>query len=120
MTYLAEKVKRASQIVGPKLFTSLAVCPTGWGFDPALSYDIAKSAIDTGVWPLKEALDGQVRHTHIPHRLHPVSEYLEPQRRFRHLFKPVRRDQEIAEIQEKVNRYWDDAMANSKQKTSSS
>ena len=103
---LAEKVRRAMTMSGPKLFLALAVCPTGWGFDPALSDEIARLAIETGVWPLKEAIAGQVRHTYIPRRLHPVREYLELQRRFRHLFQPTLREETLTYIQEQVNIYW--------------
>ena len=92
----------------PKLFLSLAVCPTGWGFDPELSDEIAKLAIETGVWPLKEAIDGKVRHTLIPTRLKPVEEYLKPQRRFRQLFFPVRDEAALGQIQANVNKYWND------------
>jgi len=104
---LMEKVARASKRAGPKLFLSLAVCPTGWGFDPAISDNIAKLAVETGIWPLKEAVDGDVRHTYIPNRLRPVEEYLQPQRRFRHLFVPQRDETAIAEIQQSVNHYWE-------------
>ncbi len=103
---LAEKVHRALDIRGPKLFTGLAVCPTGWGFDPAISFEIAKLAVETGVWPLKEAFDGDVRHTYVPAHFRPVEEYLEPQRRFRSLFKPERRDDWLSAIQTSVNEYW--------------
>lgn len=103
---LAEKVKRAEQRPGPKLFLSLAVCPTGWGFDPSLSDEIAKLAIETGVWPLKEAIDGIVRHTYIPNTFRPVEEYLKLQRRFRHLFIPTRQDEILAQIQQNVDEYW--------------
>lgn len=103
---LAEKVHRALALKGPKLFTSLAVCPTGWGFDPAISYDIARLAVETGVWPLKEAVQGQVRHTYIPNRFRPVVEYLEPQRRFRHLFKPQRQQVILDQIQANIEAYW--------------
>jgi len=71
-----------------------------------LSDEIAKLAIETGVWPLKEAVDGNVRHTLIPSRLKPVEEYLKPQRRFRHLFIPEKNDVVLQQIQEKVNKYW--------------
>ena len=103
---LAEKVERAKVFEGPKLFVSLAVCPTGWGFDPALSDEMARLAIETGVWPLKEAVKGKVRHTYIPRHLRPVREYLEPQRRFRHLFKPIPQEEILTEIQDRVNAYW--------------
>jgi len=103
---LAEKVHRSLALAGPKLFIALAVCPTGWGFDPELSEEIAHLAVETGVWPLKEAVHGAVRHTYIPERLHPVTEYLEPQRRFRHLFRPHRRDDLLGIIQAQVDVYW--------------
>ncbi len=103
---LAEKVDRASKRRGPKLFLSLATCPTGWGFNPELSDDIARLAIETGVWPLKEAIDGVVRHTFIPNRFRPVEEYLRPQRRFRHLFHPERQETILRQIQDNINDYW--------------
>ena len=103
---LADKVERASKLHGPKLFLSLATCPTGWGFNPELSDDVARLAIDTGVWPLKEAVQGAVRHTLIPKRLRPVEEYLRPQRRFRHLFKPERQESTLKQIQDNVDAYW--------------
>lgn len=103
---LAEKVERASKLRGPKLFLSLATCPTGWGFNPELSDEIARLAIATGVWPLKEAIDGKVRHTLIPHRFLPVEEYLRPQRRFRHLFFPERQEETLSQIQYNIDTYW--------------
>jgi pyruvate ferredoxin oxidoreductase beta subunit len=104
---LAEKVRRASRFGGPKLFTAFATCPTGWGYDPSQGYHIAKLALDTGVWPLKEAIHGEVRHTYIPDRLRPVEEYLSTQRRFQHLFVPRRQDEVIRRIQDGIDAYWD-------------
>jgi pyruvate ferredoxin oxidoreductase beta subunit len=104
---LAEKVYRARQLSGPKLFLSLAVCPTGWGFDPELSDQIAALAIETGIWPLKEATAGRVRHTYIPNHFQPVEEYLRPQSRFRHLFFPERNETLLRQIQQNVDAYWD-------------
>lgn len=103
---LAEKVARAAPRHGPKLFLSLATCPTGWGFNPELGDEIARLAIDTGIWPLKEAIDGKVRHTFIPDRLRPVEDYLRPQRRFRHLFLPQRQEETLRRIQAKIDAYW--------------
>lgn len=102
---LAEKVKRASKVRGPKLFMSLAVCPTGWGFDPSQSHHVAKLALDTGVWPLKEAVHGEVRHTLIPKR-RPVEEYLKVQKRFAHLFQPKRQEEVLRRIQDRIDEYW--------------
>jgi pyruvate ferredoxin oxidoreductase beta subunit len=108
---LAEKVRRAQAHRGPKLFLALAVCPPGWGFDPQWGDEIARLAIESGVWPLKEAVEGEVRHTYIPARFRPVEDYLAYQRRFRHLFHPRRRDDVLAEIQAQVDHYWSEAKA---------
>ncbi len=105
---LVEKFARAAQFTGPKLFLALSACPTGWGFDPAQSPEIAKLAVATGMWPLKEAIHGVVTHTHVP-KLKPVEEYLKLQTRFRHLFEPTRQEDAIRHIQDKVTAYWEQA-----------
>jgi pyruvate ferredoxin oxidoreductase beta subunit len=76
------------------------------GLRPGRSEEIAEQAVETGVWPLKESALGALRHTYIPERLRPVADYLEPQRRFRHLFRPRRQDDAIATIQSRVDAYW--------------
>lgn len=103
---LADKVRRAAQFRGPKLFTAFATCPTGWGFDPSQGHHVAKLALDTGVWPLKEAMHGQVRHTYVPERRRSVEEYLRTQKRFQHLFVPQRQDKLLERIQQEVDAYW--------------
>ncbi len=103
---LANKFKKAEQYKGPKLFISLAPCPPGWGTEPSHSANFAKLAVDTGIWALKEAVYGEVRHTLIPKKFKPVEEYLKEQGRFSHLFKPVRQEEVIRKIQEMVNGYW--------------
>jgi pyruvate ferredoxin oxidoreductase beta subunit len=108
---LAEKVRRGMSIHGPKMLLSLAVCPTGWGFEPERSDEIAKLAIETGVWPLKEALHGEVRHTYIPNRFRPIEEYLAPQRRFRHLFEPRPNHAALQQMQSELDRYWNHVKA---------
>ncbi len=104
-----QKVEKSTAIAGPKLFISPIGCPTGWGFDPQETIRVEKLGIETGVWPLKEYLDGKVRHTYVPRAMKPVEQYLETQTRFRHLFKPVKMEEVISRIQDEVNRYWADA-----------
>lgn len=103
---LAEKVHRSLAIKGPKLFLALAVCPTGWGFDPRLGDELAHLAVKTGIWPLKETMGGVVRHTFIPKRFLPVEDYLRPQLRFRHLFEPKSHTEALQTIQQRVDHYW--------------
>jgi pyruvate ferredoxin oxidoreductase beta subunit len=103
-----DKVRRSMQFRGPRLFTAFATCPPGWGYDPSQGYCVARLALETGVWPLKEAVQGQVRHTYIPDRRRPVEEYLRTQRRFDHLFSPRRQDEPLRQIQHATDLYWNE------------
>ena len=60
---LAKKIERAARIKGPRLIMALSPCPTGWDFDPKDTVEIGRLAIKTGVWPLKEYVDGRVIQT---------------------------------------------------------
>ncbi len=102
---LSAKFKKASEYKGPKLFITLAPCPTGWGYGASRSNRIAKLAVECGIWPLKEAIEGKLKHTYIP-KFKPVEEYLSLQGRYDHLFKPVRNDFTIKKIQKGIDRYW--------------
>jgi pyruvate ferredoxin oxidoreductase beta subunit len=104
---LARKIEKVMQLKGPRMIIALAPCPTGWGFDPRESTEIGKLAVKTGVWPLKEYIDGNVVHTKIPRQRPPVEDYLKTQQRFAHLFSPQRNDALLNEIQSKVDNYWD-------------
>jgi pyruvate ferredoxin oxidoreductase beta subunit len=103
---LAKKLQRARGIKGPRLILALAPCPTGWDYDPKDTVDVGRLAVSTGIFPLKEYVDGRVVHTRVPRPRVPVEEYLRIQGRFRHLFEPQRDDALIAAIQSQVDAYW--------------
>jgi len=103
---LARKVEKAMALRGPKLILALAPCPTGWDYDPKLTVDIGRLAVHTGIWPLKEYVDGRVVHTKVPRERKPLEEYLRLQGRFAHLFEPQRNEAVLAELQVKVDAYW--------------
>lgn len=103
---LANKFKKAEQCKGPKLFIALTPCPPGWSTDPSHTFKLAKLAVDTGSWALKESVYGEVKHTFVPGKFKPVEDYLKEQGRFAHLFKPVRKEDTLGKIQEMVNEYW--------------
>ena len=105
---LAKKIETASKLHGPRMIIGLAPCPTGWGYDPAKTVEIARLAVKTGIWPLKEYINGKVRHTRKPRKRTPVEEYLKLQHRFDHLFHPARNDKIIDEIQSNIDDYWTD------------
>jgi pyruvate ferredoxin oxidoreductase beta subunit len=107
---LAKKIEKARDMKGPRMIIALAPCPTGWDYDPKDSVDIGKLAVKTGVWPLKEYVDGVVTHTRVPRDRPPVEDYLKLQGRFAHLFHPARDEALIEEIQARVDHYWEEVV----------
>ena len=103
---LAKKIERAVSMKGPRLIHALAPCPTGWDYDPKDTVEIGRLAVRSGVWPLKEYVDGRTVHTRVPRPRVPVEDYLKTQGRFAHLFAPQRNEALLAEIQAKVDAYW--------------
>jgi len=103
---LARKVEKAMRIKGPKLILALSPCPTGWDFDPQLTVDIGRLAVNTGIWPLKEYVDGQIVHTKTPHPRKPVEDYLKLQGRFAHLFAEQADGRLLGGLQDQVDAYW--------------
>ena len=103
---LARKIEKAMSMKGPRMLIALSPCPTGWDYDPQETVTVGKLAVKTGIWPLKEYIDGQLVHTRIPRERKPVEEYLKLQGRYKHLFEPQRNDELIAEIQHRVDDYW--------------
>jgi pyruvate ferredoxin oxidoreductase beta subunit len=95
---LMKKVEMAINTKGPCYIQVHAPCCTGWGFEGEKTIAVAKLAIETGLWVNYEMVEGKVVKVKKVVRK-PVEEYLKTQKRFRHLFKPIRQDAEIAAIQ---------------------
>jgi pyruvate ferredoxin oxidoreductase beta subunit len=101
---LEAKVERAMTLRGPRYIHILVTCPLGWGAASKDSILIARLATETGIFPVFEGGSGDVTSvTRIRHR-RPVEEYLRLQRRYAHLFAPVRLDAVIARIQARADR----------------
>ncbi len=96
------KVKKALTFKGPKYLHLHTPCPLGWRFPPHLTLEVARLAVETGLFPLLEWEYGKlVRVRKIKPK--PVEEFLKPQGRFRHLFRDPRGKEEIKKIQEIAN-----------------
>ncbi|MGA2008600.1 MAG: thiamine pyrophosphate-dependent enzyme [Solirubrobacteraceae bacterium] len=101
---LEAKVQTAMEIRGARYLHIFVPCPLGWGTDSGDTIKIARLAKETGIFPVFEARDGEVTSvSKIRHQL-PVEEYLRPQKRFAHLFKPQLRPEVIARIQAGADR----------------
>ncbi|GAB4290889.1 MAG: thiamine pyrophosphate-dependent enzyme [Coriobacteriia bacterium] len=103
---LTSKAEKAFAVEGPAFLNVFAPCPRGWRLAYNKSVEISKIAVQTGFWPLYEVEDGVWRQTVKVHNRKPIEEFLKPQGRFKHLFKPENADL-LAEIQADVDRAWE-------------
>ena len=85
---LYEKAEKAIYTEGPTFLNVLAPCPRGWGYPTEDLMQINKLAADTCYWPLYEVVNGKYKITYKPAKKLPIEEFLKPQKRFRHMFKP--------------------------------
>ena len=101
---LEAKVTRAMSMHGARYIHILVPCPLGWG---SVSHDtirLARLARETGIFPVFEAVRGEVVSvTKIRHKL-PVSDYLKLQKRFAHLFGANGHPEMLAQIQADADR----------------
>lgn len=85
---LMSKVKKALKIKGPKFLHVHVPCPLGWVYKSELTIDVARIAVNTGLFPIVEMEYGKLtRVRKITKSRQPVEDYLKPQGRFKHLFK---------------------------------
>jgi len=83
---IEKKVKKALSIRGPKYLQIHVPCPLGWRSDPSKTIEIAKIAVQTGLYPIVEYEYGKLANVQkITPK--PVEEYLKVQGRFSHILK---------------------------------
>ena len=85
---LSVKAERAAAADGPAFLNVLSDCPLGWGHDAKLGPAIGRLAVESRFWPLYEVVDGRYRLTYRPDGAVPLDEWMRPQKRFAHLFRP--------------------------------
>ncbi len=83
---LRKKVRRAMGIEGPSFLLVHSPCPLGWGHDGELTIEIARLAVQTGMFPIIELERGELTEAMPLHHPKPITDYLKLQGRFRHLF----------------------------------
>ena len=91
-------MKKALSFKGPKFLHLFVPCPLGWRFDPALTYQVAKLVVETGLFPLIEYENGELTNVLRFKELKPIEEFLQLQGRFKHLMKDSPRVKEAKEI----------------------
>jgi pyruvate ferredoxin oxidoreductase beta subunit len=96
---LEYKVDRAMRMRGARYLHVLVPCPLGWGSESAATIRIARLATESGLFAVWEGEHGAVTATTpIRHRV-PVEDYLRPQKRYAHLFRPEVNQDVIDRIQ---------------------
>ena len=106
---LYEKAEKAIYTEGATFLNVFSPCPRGWGYDTPELMTINKFAVQTCYWPLYEVVDGKYKITYKPAKKLPIEEFLRPQKRFRHMFKPGN-EWMIEEFQKEVDRRWDELL----------
>jgi pyruvate/2-oxoacid:ferredoxin oxidoreductase beta subunit len=99
---LYNKVKKGLEHKGPAYIQVFAPCIPGWKIPSNITTEISRLAFKTNFYPIYEIGNGTVKITKKPAEKIPVERYLMLQGRFKHLNK-----EEIAEIQEHVDKQWD-------------
>ncbi|MBS1113609.1 MAG: pyruvate synthase subunit PorB [Nitrospirae bacterium] len=103
---LMKKVRKALDISGPKFMNIMAPCNRGWRTRTDDAIALSRLAVESCYWPLYEIENGIPRITFKPREKKPVVDFLKPQGRFKHLFKPENEGL-LAKIQEDIDREWE-------------
>ena len=103
---LMKKVRKALDINGPKFMNIMAPCNRGWRTRTDDAIALSRVAVESCYWPLYEIENGIPRITFKPREKKPVVDFLKPQGRFKHLFKPENEGL-LAKIQEDIDREWE-------------
>ena len=96
---LERKVRHAVEVRGARYLHVLVPCPLGWGHEPHDTIRVARLAQRTGLFPVFEGSYGEVTSVATIRDRQPVSEYLQLQARYRHLFGPHPRPDLVQRIQ---------------------
>ncbi len=96
-----KKLEKAKAKKGFRYLHVLAPCPVGWRAESDKTVDLAKLAVETGIFTLMEFEDGVLKISREP-RFTPVRDYLKLQGRFRHLT-----EEQVAAIEHWVQAKWE-------------
>lgn len=106
---LHKKAEKAIYTEGASFLNLMTPCPRGWRYPTEDIMEICRLAVETCYWPLFEVEHGKWRLTYEPKKKLPIEDFLRPQGRFKHLFKPGN-EHLIEEFQAEVDRRWEDLL----------
>lgn len=103
---LMKKVRKAFDANGPTFMNILSPCNRGWRSRTDDSIALSRLAVETCYWPLYEMENGVTKVTFRPKEKKPLTEFLKPQGRFKHLFAPEN-EAVLKRLQEDVDGEWE-------------
>ncbi|MCK9378842.1 MAG: thiamine pyrophosphate-dependent enzyme, partial [Candidatus Moranbacteria bacterium] len=104
---LAKKAKKAFETEGPSFLLVLQPCTNVWKYPTSQYVRIGKLATETNFWPLFEIENGKYKVNLEVKNRKPIEEFLQTQKRFKHLFAPDN-EKIVKLIQEGVDRKWEE------------
>lgn len=96
------KVRKASEIKGPKFLDMFSPCIPDWGYESSETIELGRLAVNSCFWPLYEMENGKFKLNYKPVKKIPVKEFLFTQRRFKHLSNV-----EAERIQKRTDETWE-------------
>ncbi|BBE29966.1 pyruvate ferredoxin oxidoreductase subunit beta [Tepiditoga spiralis] len=96
------KLTKAKNINGTSYIHIYASCPTGWGIPENKSIEIARNAVETGLWYLAEYENEEFKLNKNPKDFKPIEDYLLKQGRFKHL-----KEKDLNKIKELRDKKWE-------------
>jgi len=103
---LVKKARKAIEVNGPAFLNVLSPCNRGWRSKTDDAIALSRSAVETCYWPLYEIEDGKLTVNVKPKEKKPVTEFLKPQGRFKHLFAPENEGL-LNQLQADIDREWE-------------
>lgn len=103
---LITKVQKALKTDGPTFINIMQPCRLGWIYPPEETVRMGRLAADTCVWPIYEVEGGVYKLNYQPKEKKPVTDWLNSQGRFKHLFTAGNEDI-LKQIQEDVDKNWE-------------
>ncbi len=103
---LMKKVQKAFEIKGPKFMNIISPCNRGWRSKTNDAITLSKIAVNTCYWPLYEVENGVTKITVKPKDKKPITDFLKPQGRFKHMFAPGN-EWMLKQAQEHIDEQWE-------------
>ena len=101
------KAETAIYTPGAAFLNMMTPCPRGWRYETSEIMEICRLAVETCYWPLFEVAGGKWILNYEPKKKLPIEDFLKPQGRFKHLFKPG--NEHLIELfQQEVDKRWED------------